>query len=511
MSQSNTPAQQLYDLLVSHDFEPTTLDVNGKPAENPAESDIFSFDYKTPNKDYGTVVIVLDSDQELEVYFGDNMGRSMEIDDKGDWYDFLYLSRMFAKRNLLSFSLKNLSRLKFSMKTMAAVKESIFEGYYGTRKVSYDGDVKEARLMIRHNRELGEGDQRYHHIDSLFIETAEGERFKLPFTNLTCGRAMREHVRAGGTPYDTFGQHISSMVSEMNTLRSFIRAARNKEYNGDAGHMVESAIRHYNALKAKAKRMVTQRGYRLEKECYDPTAITELDETVETVRELFVQRSLDPRIESALPILAKLQEPLMKEANEFESWASQVTEGTWSLPETPEQQAKLQKLMSGELIVGADATNATEQLYDVIGDDILFDRLQELADENPDANIWDDAQVIARLNELGIEIPQQPEVNEGDNLSTFESHRDWDEGNTEPPNNFAVYINGKQWKVFKGRGRYADDQAEKAHYRQLQDLCRKKTKTTGKKWTVSMTGAAPTNETIKVDEVSRIRSLAFNK
>ena len=30
---------------------------------------------------------------------------------------------------------------------------------------------------------------------------------------------------------------------------------------------------------------------------------------------------------------------------------------------------------------------------------------------------------------------------------------DWDEGNTEPPNNFAVYINGKKWKVFKGRGK----------------------------------------------------------
>ena len=69
---------------------------------------------------------------------------------------------------------------------------------------------------------------------------------------------------------------------------------------------------------------------------------------------------------------------------------------------------------------------------------------------------------------------------------------EWDEGNTEPPNNFAVSINGKQWKVFKGRGQYADDDREKQHYRQLKDWAAKKSESTGKKWTVSITGENPT-------------------
>jgi hypothetical protein len=69
---------------------------------------------------------------------------------------------------------------------------------------------------------------------------------------------------------------------------------------------------------------------------------------------------------------------------------------------------------------------------------------------------------------------------------------DWDEGNTEPANNFAVYINGKKWKVFKGRGRYADDNREQAHYQQLKDWAAKKSADTGKKWTVSITGEAAT-------------------
>jgi peptidoglycan hydrolase-like protein with peptidoglycan-binding domain len=65
---------------------------------------------------------------------------------------------------------------------------------------------------------------------------------------------------------------------------------------------------------------------------------------------------------------------------------------------------------------------------------------------------------------------------------------DWDEGNTEPPNNFAIYINDKKWKVLAGRGTYADDYREKAQYRQLQDMCARKSEATGKKWTVHVTG-----------------------
>ena len=69
---------------------------------------------------------------------------------------------------------------------------------------------------------------------------------------------------------------------------------------------------------------------------------------------------------------------------------------------------------------------------------------------------------------------------------------DWDEGNTEPPNNFAVYINGKKWKVFQGRGTFADDYREMAQYRQLQTWAAKKSAETGKKWEVSRTGEKAT-------------------
>jgi len=77
---------------------------------------------------------------------------------------------------------------------------------------------------------------------------------------------------------------------------------------------------------------------------------------------------------------------------------------------------------------------------------------------------------------------------------------DWDEGNTEPPNNFAVSINGKQWKVFKGRGRYAEDRREQQHFQMLKDWARKKSESTGKRWEVSVTGAPATESIVHNNE-----------
>ncbi len=91
----------------------------------------------------------------------------------------------------------------------------------------------------------------------------------------------------------------------------------------------------------------------------------------------------------------------------------------------------------------------------------------------------------------GYEKHKSKDVSEGV-AERIRDPEDWDEGNTEPPNNFAVYINGKKWKVFQGNGYHADDEREKAQYFKLKDWARKKSDSTGKKWEVYVTGEPAT-------------------
>lgn len=405
---NNSASKKLYNLLVTRDFHPEILDRTGKPATDPGQADMFSFDWKTPNKNYGTVVILLGDENNMEVYFGDNIGRSMEKNDRKDWYNFLEQMKNFAiKNNFNTFKPENLDRLKFTMQGMAAIKEGLFEGYYGRKKVSYSDHPKQTRLMIKHSRELGEGEARYRAIESLFVETADGERFKLPFKNLLGGKVMARHVSEGGNPYDPFGQYISQIVREMNILGRFLRATKDKDLTDEAQELNEAALRHYSDIKAKAKKMVSRRGYLEAREDYDPAAVTDQDHTVEGIRNLFIEQSLDRRIEEALPILSRFHDPesqahAMKETEEFESWIESVTEGTWALPDTPESETKLRSIMTKPLPVGPDARNATEQLYSVFGDDALFDSLADLA--RADANADARPLIRNRLNQLGIEI-----------------------------------------------------------------------------------------------------------
>ena len=93
----------------------------------------------------------------------------------------------------------------------------------------------------------------------------------------------------------------------------------------------------------------------------------------------------------------------MKEANQFEDWTNQMMEGTWALVDTEEEIKMLKDLLAKPLPCGPDGEYATEQLYDLIGDDQLFDEISDLADaEGADADCREI--VKARAEELGIDV-----------------------------------------------------------------------------------------------------------
>jgi hypothetical protein len=227
----------------------------------------------------------------------------------------------------------------------------------------------------------------------VFVENDQGERFRLPFENLTGARAMARHVSAGGVPTDDLGRHITEMVGEMTTLRPFVRGmARRTFEDAVTKEMVESAFGYHALLKNTLKKLKGKRGYTEFKESFKP-ALVEDDANVAELKELFVKKTLDERIEQALPLVHKAYN-IMKENNnpyaqQFENWADKLSEGSWALPDTDDDVEQLIDWMSEEHPVGVDAQDATNSLYNIIGDDRLFDRLQELADIDPTADARD--------------------------------------------------------------------------------------------------------------------------
>ncbi len=425
MGTKGTISQDLSDLLTTKNFDPVYTDGTGRDS-SPAEAVVFSFDYVAGSgKNYGTAVAVLGDQNDLQFFFGDNLGKSIDNPaDKNDWFQFLEQLSNFATQHRYTFSPKDINQLKHTMAGIAAIKEGLFEGYYGTRKISYMGEATQARLVIKHKKALEENDRRHLYVESLFIETADGERFKLPFRKLTGGRAMLEHVRQGGKPYDIRGCHIAEMVNEINLLARFNRASQGRVFEGNTAQLVESAQAYYHTLQENLKHLASNRGYQVYFESWTPADIDAGDALVEDIKTLFVEQSIDARIEAALPTLLKIQqqEQVMKEAQIFENWINHLAEGTWALPDTPEQQAKLEELMSQELIAGPDGSNATEQLYDLVGDDQLFDLIGAAAEADPNVNIWDVPEVVDRLQELGVEVPVNQAADEQTPQAVSESH-----------------------------------------------------------------------------------------
>jgi hypothetical protein len=126
---------------------------------------------------------------------------------------------------------------------------------YGTSRISYQ-KVGEARIVIKHtegvNQESATG--RTQKIGKIYIESADGERFRYPFKHLSGARAMARHVAEGGNTYDDFGKHIVGLSEEMSKLRKF------KNYMGRSAVMAESLAGYVDVVKeriATVKKTIT--------------------------------------------------------------------------------------------------------------------------------------------------------------------------------------------------------------------------------------------------------------
>lgn len=368
----------------------STIDASGNPVPDSANADQFRFHYKNGSQDYGTVTITT-HDGKVTVYFNDSVTRDENNKIDTNWTKFLIKLKDWSLRNgQMGFAAKNIDELDNAMKKRVVQKdeESLLEGYYGTKHTSYNDKTPSIKMIIKHNKPMEETDQRFRYIDRIFLETERGERLLLPTKKPSIGRVYARHLAEGGEFNDDRWKHINEIAEDVNKLSGFVRATKSGQFNESVQRIVSEAVGHYNQLRETIHRLQGSRGYHQYFENWQPSIMEHGSEV--DYDPMFRSTRLDPRIESALPVLAKLniRPSEISEANEFENWASEIVEGR-----SPELDKKIDDLIhilndEDPTPVGADAMNIKGKLEDIFDDeadkDNLFSKLERIARADPD-------------------------------------------------------------------------------------------------------------------------------
>lgn len=263
-----------------------------------------------------------DSKREIRVSINANT-------DINEFKDTLALLKNLANKSIVEYTLKSFTKAiepkdqdyqAQKARDMKQVQEGI-SAAYGSSKSSYQ-QLENAKLIIKHNKPVNEESRgsRSRNISAIYIENADGERYKMPTNNLAGGRAMLRHVKEGGTPYDDFGTHIQEQCNELKKLKEFKKySLRNGLVNEDTTDIVEAVSNRINSLREGINKLKGCKCYNETKEKFESKEfkINETDRT--KLRNQFTVRTFDESLDEALPYVNALVKEMkaLKEADDF--------------------------------------------------------------------------------------------------------------------------------------------------------------------------------------------------
>ena len=284
-------SQDLFDKIRSR-FENLQMgDEAGSVTLDPKDARFFDFDFVLEGNNLGRVSISINEVGSLKVYYSQGIVEGIDHITAGLWYDFLKEMRQFAKRRLLRFDTRditkgNLDKNDFQYLAQNGPQEETMQesNYYGSSLASYR-KLENTLLILRHSKPVAEDvpGSRSRNIKAIFIENSEGERFKYPFIHLAGAKAMQRHVANGGTPYDQAGSAIVKMSENIHQLATFKRAVGNTEQlTSEAVGIVDRVGAKLTQLRSMIEGISRQQYYedwRTDLENDGPMTEASLDET----------------------------------------------------------------------------------------------------------------------------------------------------------------------------------------------------------------------------------------
>ena len=330
-------SENLFDKIRSRFANISIGNENAKATVDPTQARFFNFNFTNDGNEYGNLTISLIDNQSLKIYYDREIDKDMPNQDRLAWYNFLKDLRLFAKRNLLTFDIRDIAKSGLNVKDLQHLNKDaeVFDTdelteskLYGTSRSSYQ-QLESVRIIARHSKPVDEQQlgARARNIKAIYIENSEGERFKLPEgTTLNGARAYARHVKNGGLIHDDFGQHIGKMIKEMSDLKLFVRNMRGKTFeDAETMAMVEAAIDHYGAMHRDLFGLRGQKGYTRYRESWSADQAVMDDIDLNELKDRFTRRVFDERLSDALPIVQRAYEQRKSAVGEeFEAWANSL-------------------------------------------------------------------------------------------------------------------------------------------------------------------------------------------
>ena len=222
--------------------------------------------------------------------------------------------KSIAQKNLIEFSLKKFSKeiepKDFAYQGTVAMQKQVDESYgrpYGHSKTSYQ-DLKDSKIIIKHKKAVDENvrGSRSRGISAIYLENSAGERFQYPNNHLAGARAMLRHVNEGGTPYDSFGQHIIEQSKELADLMKFERWVNKNGLVEGNDDVVENVKLEKARIREHVKKLQSHAYYEACSCDYKPSAYTASPTKVNKMRERFTAKRFDEDLTDALGVVTRI-------------------------------------------------------------------------------------------------------------------------------------------------------------------------------------------------------------
>ena len=318
-------AEDLFEKVRSRYSKLQMGDENGTVTVTPKDARFFDFDFTYEGHNLGRVSISINDTGNLKIFYGQGITENNDIIAHGIWYDFLREMRFFAKRRLLRFDTRdiskgNLDKTDFQYLAQNGPKDNSMKesAMYGSSRTSHR-TIENTDLIIKHSEAIdpSKPGARSRKIKNLFIQNKEGERFKFPFNYLPGARAMQRHVANGGYPHDDAGKKIIEGCEEIMKLSSFGRKVKNSNLNDDAHAIAAKATSKLKKLRAHMESMNNQRYYEtwLENAGTSQDNLKEMDEVaLESMKAAFTVNKFDESLAEMFPLL----HAIMQEESELD-------------------------------------------------------------------------------------------------------------------------------------------------------------------------------------------------